>query len=107
MYTLLTKRFAPRSVVSRTSMAVSTRVSLSTPWLICSASCPAWARVAHTLSTKLGDLSVLGSAVLGAFRSQLAGARPEVQFVGALTATAMYKCENWHVGCSLDAARRS
>ena len=107
MYRLLTKRFAPGSVVSRTPMAVSRRVSLSTPWLICSASRPAWARVAHVLSTKLGDLSVLGSSVLGAFRSQLAGARPEVQYVATLTATAMYKCENWHVGCSYETARHS
>lgn len=96
MYTLLTERFGPRSVVSRRSMPIS----LSTPFSGCSANRPAWVRVARVLSTRMGDFSVLGRAVATKCRDLLAGKRPEVQFVRALRATGMIRRENWHTCCS-------
>lgn len=109
MYTLTMKRFAPRSVVSRTSLRTSMRVSrsisLSTPSSICSASWPAWARVTRALSTSLGNLSVPGSAVATNCRGRLTGEGLEVQSGDALRATVANTCENWHAGCSLNATR--
>ena len=74
--------------------------TLLSPFSVCSARWPTWVRVAHVLSTKMGNFSVLGSAVAAKCRDLLAGKRPEVQFVGALRATAMIRRENWHACCS-------
>lgn len=74
--------------------------TLLSQFSVCSARWPTWVRVAHVLSTRMGDFSVLGRAVAAKCRDRLAGERPEVQFVGAHTATALIGRENWHAGCS-------
>lgn len=93
MYALLMKRFARRSAASRTS--------------ICGSSWPGWARVAHALLTRLGNLSAVGSAVEADCRGRLLDEGLEVQYADALRATLMNGCRNWHAGCSLSAARHS
>ncbi len=93
MYTLLMKRFALRSAASRTSIRGSS-------W-------PAWARVAHAFSTRLGNFFVISSAVAADCRDLLADEGLEVQYSGALRATLMNGHMNWHVGCIVDADRHS
>ena len=70
-------------------------------------SCSSWARDAQGISTKLGTISAILNFGEVNFEIEKAAFLRNVERAGLFTTSARDNFENWHVGCSLNAARCS